>query len=63
MRSRGDRLTALLMLVPTFVLLGIFVYYFLAKTVYFSTTDWGENPAQPPLSETVVRHNVGLQNY
>ncbi len=51
------------MLTPTFILLGIFVYYFLGKTVYFSTTDWGENPAQPALSETVVRENVGLQNY
>jgi glucose/mannose transport system permease protein len=51
------------MLMPTFILLGIFVYYFLGKTIYFSTTDWGENPAQPALSETVIRADVGLQNY
>lgn len=63
MRSRQDRLIALLMLTPTFVLLGIFVYYFLGKTIYFSMTDWGENPAQPALSETVSRQMVGLQNY
>jgi glucose/mannose transport system permease protein len=63
MRSRQDRLIAMLMLVPTFILLGIFVYYFLGKTVYFSTTDWGENPAQPALSETVIRKDVGFQNY
>lgn len=63
MRSRRDRLIALLMLLPTFILLGIFVYFFLGKTVYFSMTDWGENPAQPALSETVTRQNVGLQNY
>lgn len=63
MRSRQDRLIALLMLVPTFILLGIFVYFFLGKTVYFSTTDWGENPSQPALAETVIRENVGLQNY
>jgi glucose/mannose transport system permease protein len=63
MRSRQDRLIALLMLIPTFILLGIFVYYFLGKTVYFSMTDWGENPSQPALSETVIRENVGLQNY
>lgn len=63
MRNRQDRLIAMLMLVPTFILLGIFVYYFLGKTVYFSTTDWGENLSQPPLAETVVRHNVGFQNY
>ncbi len=53
----------MLMLVPTFILLGIFVYYFLGKTIYFSTTDWGENPAQPALSETVIRADVGFQNY
>jgi glucose/mannose transport system permease protein len=63
MRSRRDRLIAMLMLSPTFILLGIFVYYFLAKTVYFSVTDWGENPEQPALSETVVMENVGFQNY
>jgi glucose/mannose transport system permease protein len=62
-KSRQDRLVALLMLMPTFVLLGIFVYYFLGRTVYFSLTDWGENPLQPALSETVIRENVGLQNY
>ncbi len=54
---------ATLMLLPTFMLLGIFVYYFLGKTVYFSTTDWGENRAQPALAETVIRENVGFQNY
>jgi glucose/mannose transport system permease protein len=63
MRSRQDRLVALLMLTPTLILLGVFVYYFLGKTVYFSATDWGENPAQPPLSENIVRENIGLQNY
>jgi glucose/mannose transport system permease protein len=63
MRSRQDRIIALLMLTPTLILLGVFVYFFLGKTVYFSATDWGENPAQPALSETVVREYVGLQNY
>jgi len=63
MRNRQDRLTALLMLMPTFILLGIFVYFFLGKTIYYSTTDWGENPSQPALSENVIRQNIGLQNY
>lgn len=63
MRSQRDRSIALLMLLPTFILLGVFVYFFLGKTIYFSITDWGENTAQPALSETVVRANVGLQNY
>lgn len=51
------------MLLPTLILLGIFVYFFIGKTIYFSTTDWGENPDQPPLSVTVVRSYVGAQNY
>ncbi len=51
------------MLMPTVILLSIFVYFFLGKTVYFSTTDWGENPDQPALSETVIREAVGFQNY
>lgn len=63
MRSRQDRFIALLMLLPTLILLGIFVYYFLGKTIYFSTTDWGENPAQPALSERVIRQDVGFENY
>jgi glucose/mannose transport system permease protein len=63
MRSRHDRAIAFLMLIPTFILLGVFVYFFLGKTIYFSLTDWGENPAQPPLSEVVIKANVGLKNY
>lgn len=63
MKSHHDRRIALLMLTPTFILLGIFVYYFLGKTGYFSLTDWGENPAQPALSETVLRQFVGFHNY
>ncbi len=63
MRNRHDRFTAFLMLMPTFILLGIFVYFFLGKTIYYSTTDWGENPAQPALSETVIRENIGFENY
>jgi glucose/mannose transport system permease protein len=63
MRNRQDRFIALLMLMPTFILLGIFVYFFLGKTIYYSATDWGENPAQPALSETVIRQNIGLENY
>jgi glucose/mannose transport system permease protein len=63
MKSKEDRLTALLMLVPTFILLGIFVYYFLGKTVFYSFTDWGENPLEPALAENVLMDNVSFQNY
>src|SRR5690606_28429156 len=63
MRSKQDRLIAFLMLIPTFILLGVFVYYFLGKTIYFSLSDWGENPEQPALSTTVDRNIIGLENY
>jgi glucose/mannose transport system permease protein len=63
MKSKQDRLVALLMLVPSFVLLGIFVYFFLGKTIFYSFTDWGENPEEPALSENVLMEHVGFQNY
>lgn len=63
MRNRRDRAIAFLMLLPTLFLLGVFVYFFIGKAVYFSTTDWGENPDQPALAENVVRTIVGFRNY
>jgi len=38
-----DRLTAILMITPSIILLAIFVYGFIGKTIYSSLTDWG-NP-------------------
>ncbi|RMG88278.1 MAG: sugar ABC transporter permease [Chloroflexi bacterium] len=63
MRNTRDRIIAFLMISPSLVLLGIFVYVFIGQTVYTSMTDWGENPAQPALSTEVVKTFVGLQNY
>lgn len=63
MRSKNDRIIAFLMVLPSLILLGIFVYYFIGRAIDTSMTDWGENPDQPALSETVVKSYVGLQNY
>jgi len=63
MRTKRERLTALAMVLPTLILIGIFVYFFIGKAVFFSVSDWGENPQQPALSTTVVRSGVGLKNY
>ncbi len=63
MRSNRDRLTAFLMLVPSLIVLGVFVYGFIVQAIGTSMTDWGSNPAQPPLSATVIKSFVGLQNY
>lgn len=52
-----DRLTAFLMLLPSIILLGIFVYGFIGQTVYSSMTDW------EGLGEIVDLDFIGLENY
>jgi glucose/mannose transport system permease protein len=63
MRSRRDRMTAFLMILPSLLVLGIFVYVFIGQAIATSTTDWGENREQPALAENVVKEYVGTQNY
>jgi len=63
MRSTRDRITAFVMLLPSIVLLGLFVYFFIGQAISTSMTDWGNNSAQPPLSANVVKSYVGLENY
>jgi glucose/mannose transport system permease protein len=63
MRSNRDRAIAFLMLLPSLVVLGIFVYGFIFQAISTSMTDWGNNLAQPPLSPNVVKNFVGLENY
>jgi glucose/mannose transport system permease protein len=41
MRSKNDRIIAFLMVLPSLILLGIFVYYFIGRAVDTSLTDWG----------------------
>jgi glucose/mannose transport system permease protein len=52
-----DRLIAILMLLPSIILLGIFVYGFIGKTVYDSMTDWEGVALEQEVSF------VGLENY
>jgi glucose/mannose transport system permease protein len=63
MRSPKDRVTAFLMILPSLLLLGVFVYVFIGQAINTSMTDWGENRSQPPLSANVVKSYVGMQNY
>lgn len=51
------------MLLPSLIVIAIFVYGFIGQAVQTSMSDWGANPAQPPLSTDVVKSFVGLQNY
>ena len=61
-RLNIDHLKALLMLAPSLILLAIFVYFFIGRTVYVSMTDWGSNPVQA-LSLTPELSFEGLRNY
>lgn len=57
-----DRWTAILMLLPSVVLLAVFVYGFIGQTAWTSLTDWGRNPAEA-LSRTPEIRFIGFQNY
>lgn len=71
MRSGRDRVTAIIMLTPSIILLAIFVYGFIFQTISSSATDWGEasqqeqlqNPRKSPLSDNLDLDWVGLENY
>ena len=58
-RINQDRLISFLVLLPSLVLLAVFVYGFIAWTAHESTTD--SNALQQLLNEPA--QNVGLQNY
>ncbi|HAI86192.1 MAG TPA: glucose transporter [Firmicutes bacterium] len=60
MHSRRDELLAILVILPTIVLLGVFVYGFIGQSVRASMTDWGQQAA---LSLKPELHYVGLGNY
>ncbi len=55
-----DRLKAFLTLLPSMVLIGIFVYGFIGNTIWTSMTDWGGSGS---LSLTPEKNFVGLDNY
>lgn len=61
-RLNSDRLTAIVMLLPTLVLLAVFVYGFIGRTAWVSLTDWGTNLSQA-LSLTPKIEFVGVENY
>jgi len=45
MRRNRDRLWSFLVLLPSLILVGVFVYGFIGNTVYVSMTDWGSGAA------------------
>jgi glucose/mannose transport system permease protein len=61
LRSR-DQLLAFLVILPSVVLIGIFVYGFIAQTAWTSLTNWGQDPAQA-LAVNPQLEFVGVENY
>ncbi len=59
---RSDRLTAFLMLLPSIVLLGIFVYGFIGRTAWVSLTNWGADPTQALALNPKLKF-IGFENY
>lgn len=62
MYNRKDKMLAFLMISPSLILLGIFVYFFIGQTAWYSFTDWGTDPSTA-LKKGVVKNYVGLENY
>jgi glucose/mannose transport system permease protein len=61
-RLNGDLITAVLVILPSIILLAIFVYGFIGQTIYTSMTDWGQDPAQALATNPVIQFK-GIGNY
>ncbi len=61
-RKSRNKILGFVVLLPSIILLAIFVYYFIARTVYASLTDWGRDPSQALALNPIMRF-IGLENY
>ena len=61
-RRHIRQLTGFLVVLPSIVLVGVFVYGFIGRTLWSSLTDWGKDPSQALALSPVTRF-VGLANY
>lgn len=57
---RRDTLKSIMIILPSVVLVGIFVYGFIGNTIYTSMTDWGKNAG---LALNPIKHFIGFENY
>lgn len=62
MRSRRDQSIAFLMVLPSLILVAIFVYGFIGQTIATSLSDWGTDPLTA-MAADVQRNFVGFANY
>jgi glucose/mannose transport system permease protein len=61
-RKRTNQITGFLVVLPSIVLIAVFVYGFIGRAVWASLTDWGKDPSQALALNPVTRF-IGLQNY
>jgi glucose/mannose transport system permease protein len=61
-RRHRTRITGFLVVLPSILLVGVFVYGFIGRTLWASLTDWGKDPSQALALDPVTRF-VGLANY
>ena len=59
--SRQEIKFSILIVLPSLLLLALFIYGFIANTFYISMTDWGRESGG--LKENPVIHFIGLGNY
>ncbi len=57
-----NKLIGFFVLLPSILLLAIFVYWFIGRTVYSSLTNWGRDPSQALALKPVLKF-IGLDNY
>lgn len=58
--KKKDTILSILVLLPSIILVGIFVYGFIGNSIWVSLTDWGRGAG---LSENPVKNFIGLDNY
>jgi glucose/mannose transport system permease protein len=59
-QKKRDLILSILVILPSVILVGIFVYGFIGNTIYVSLTDWGRGAG---LAEHPVKNFIGLSNY
>ncbi|RDI95429.1 sugar ABC transporter permease [Meiothermus sp. QL-1] len=59
---KKDNFYGFLVILPSLVLLGVFVYGFILQTFLTSLTDWGRDPAQALSANPQIRF-IGFENY
>jgi glucose/mannose transport system permease protein len=58
--KRKDTILSILVLLPSMILVGIFVYGFIGNSIWVSLTDWGRGAG---LAENPVKNFIGMDNY